>query len=134
MSVPMAVGSIGWIDMTSPDPEAARAFYEAVVGWGSTALSMGDHDDYCMTPPAGGDPLAGICREQGSAATGLPPMWMIYIVVADLEAALTTVVERGGEVRVGPRGAGGGRYAVVRDPVGAYAALYEQLPTPVASA
>lgn len=130
MSEPKAVGSIGWIDMATVDHEPVRDFYEAVVGWTSVPLPMGDHEDYCMVPPGGDEAVAGICRETGAAATGLPPTWMISIVVADLNDALVQVSEWVGWVGLvhsGPRDAGGsGRIAVIRDPAGAYAALFEE--------
>jgi uncharacterized protein len=129
MNKPKPVGSIGWIDMASENHESLREFYEAVVGWKAVPISMGSYNDYAMAPPDGGEPVAGICKEAGSAATGLPPVWMIYIVVANLDTAVAKVVELGGEVHVPPRSAGGmGRYALIRDPSGAPSALFEEAP------
>lgn len=56
----------------------------------------------------------------------LPPQWLIYIVVADLNTSLLECEARGGVVVAGPKSMGGrARYAVIRDPAGAVAALYE---------
>lgn len=130
MNKPMPVGTIGWIDLTAADHELVRRFYEDVVGWTVQPVAMGGHDDYCMLPDGADEPIAGICHESGSAATGLPPVWMIYIVVADLDAALAKVEKRGGSIHGHPRNAGGmGRFAIVRDPAGAYSALFEQAST-----
>src|ERR1041384_4525221 len=87
------VGQIGWIDLTVPDAESVRAFYEHVTGWTSSPISMGDHNDYCMGPADAEKPLAGICHALGENAS-MPPVWMIYIMVADLD-------ERSEERRVG---------------------------------
>lgn len=127
----MRPGSIGWIDMAAANHEAVRDFYRDVVGWEATPLSMGDHDDYCMAPPEG-ETVAGICKESGSAATGLPAVWMIYIIVADLSASLAKVAERGGAVHSGPKKTPMGDYAIVRDPAGAYCALFQPPTTPPA--
>jgi predicted enzyme related to lactoylglutathione lyase len=117
-------GSIGWIDLTVDDAEGVRDFYKAVAGWGHGEVSMGDYADYVMQPREGG-PVAGICHARG-ANEGLPPQWMIYIVVDDLETSLATCRERGGELVAGPKGeAGADRYAVIRDPGGAVAALFQ---------
>ena len=69
--------------------------------------------------------VAGVCHARGSNA-GLSPQWLVYITVADLDASLARCRELGGEVLAGPKGKPGSqRYAVIRDPAGAVAALYE---------
>lgn len=50
------------------------------------------------------------------------------IRMADLDASLTECSRRGGVVVAGPRDLGGGRFAVIRDPAGAVAALYQAPP------
>ena len=77
-----------------------------------------------MIPPEGGDPIAGICHARGSNAD-LPVAWLVYWVVADLDASVRTVGEMSGEVVVAPRPLSGGRFSVVRDPAGAVSALYQ---------
>jgi predicted enzyme related to lactoylglutathione lyase len=120
-----ATGQIGWIDLTVPDATAVRDFYQHVTGWGATALSMGDHDDYCMNPPGAERPVAGICHAVGENA-GLPPVWLIYITVADLDESIRRCMEGGGKLRMPERRISGmGRYCVIEDPAGAVAALYQ---------
>jgi predicted enzyme related to lactoylglutathione lyase len=121
-----AVGQIGWVDLTVPDADAVRGFYEHVTGWTSTGLSMGDYEDYCMNPPAGGEPVAGVCHARGENAA-MPTVWMIYIVVADLDESVRRCLERGGKVRSAVRNAGSGRFCVIEDPSGALAGLYQTL-------
>ena len=119
------LGSIGWVDLTIPNADEVRDFYAAVAGWQATPLSMGDYEDYVMQAPGATDAAAGVCHARGANA-GLPAVWLIYIVVADLDARLEACRARGGAVVSGPRGAGGtARMAVVRDPAGAHAALYQ---------
>jgi hypothetical protein len=86
---------------------------------------MGDYSDFTMLAPADDAPTAGVCHARGGNAD-LPPQWLIYITVDDLDASLAQCSERGGEVIAGPKGMGSaGRYAVIRDPAGAAAALFE---------
>lgn len=118
------VGKIGWIDMTVGDADGIRDFYKSVVGWGHEDVSMGDYSDYSMTMPATGEAVSGICHSRGTNAE-LPPGWLIYIVVADVEASAAACLEHGGEVLVEPRGLAGGRFCVIRDPAGSTAALYQ---------
>jgi predicted enzyme related to lactoylglutathione lyase len=116
---------IGWIDLTVPDAEKIRDFYRAVAGWRSDPVDMGGYSDYTMRPTAGGDPVSGICHKQGVNAQ-LPPVWMIYIAVADLEASAARCRELGGKVLIDPQSPGHGfRYALIQDPAGAICALYQ---------
>lgn len=124
MSDNSEVGKIGWIDMTVDDADGIRDFYKTVVGWGSDDVSMGEYSDYSMTLPSNGEGVTGICHALGGNAE-LPPGWLIYIVVEDVEASAAACVENGGEVVVQPKGLAGGCFCVIRDPAGATAALYQ---------
>lgn len=118
-------GTIGWTDLTVPDAPALRDFYSAVVGWESSEVDMGEYSDFGMHPPGGGPMVAGVCHARGANA-GLPPAWLVYITVADLDAAVAACEENGGKVIAPVRDMGGaGRYAVIQDPAGAAAALFE---------
>lgn len=117
------VGSMGWRDLTVEDAESVRDFYKRVVGWESSPVEMGGYSDFTMHD-ADGDVVAGICHARGTNA-GLPPQWLVYIVVADLDGSIAACEEAGGQVVNGPRGAGGGRMCVIRDPAGAVCALYQ---------
>ncbi len=121
------IGTIGWIDITVDDAEGLRDFYAKVAGWRPENVSMGDYSDFNMTAPGSGTPAAGICHARGSNAE-LPQQWMIYINVADAEASAAACADHGGKVLIGPKSMGGGIFAVIEDPSGAVAALY-QAPT-----
>jgi len=118
------IGSIGWIDITVDDARGLRDFYARVTGWKPQPVSMGGYDDFTMTMPASGTPAAGICHARGSNA-GLPRQWLIYIVVADVEESARACVEAGGRILAQPRPLAGGKFAVMEDPAGAVAALYQ---------
>ena len=119
-----AVGSFGWCDLTVPGADGVREFYREVVGWTSTDVNMGGYADYVMNQPESGTPTTGVCWARGGNA-GLPPVWLVYFIVASLDQSLTQVREHGGAVLREPAGSGGGRFAVVREPAGATCALYE---------
>jgi hypothetical protein len=122
------VGTIGWTDLTVADADGIRDFYAAVVGWAPTALDMGGYADYLMQAPGAPGPQAGICHARGANAA-IPPVWLVYVAVADLDASLSACEARGGAVLAGPRPAGGGaRFAVIRDPAGAVVALHQAGP------
>ncbi len=116
--------SVGWIDLTVADASGVRDFYQAVADLDPTPVPMGGYDDYAMC--TGGKAIAGICHARGPNV-GLPPVWLPYFEVASLEASLDAARARGGHVLTEPKTISGGmRYAVIRDPAGASAALLEK--------
>jgi uncharacterized protein len=120
-----AVGTIGWVDLTVEHADEVRDFYREVAGWTVTECAMGDYSDYVMSSPATGAPVAGVCHARGVNA-GIPPAWLMYIVVEDLDASLARSSELGGEAVGDTRDMGGsGRYRLVRDPAGAFVMLYQ---------
>lgn len=118
------VGKIGWIDMTVANAPDMRDFYANVVGLQPEPVSMGEYSDYNMTMPASGEAVAGICHARGGNAD-LPPGWLVYFVVDNVEASARACEEGGGSIVVPIRGLAGGRFCVIRDPNGAIAALYQ---------
>jgi hypothetical protein len=116
------IGVISWQDLTVEDATRLRDFYEAVVGWTAEPVAVGDYSDYTMT--ADGEQVAGVCHARGGNAA-LPPMWIIYITVADLDHSLDECVRLGGEPLTPVRSYGGGRFCVIQDPAGAVCALYQ---------
>jgi uncharacterized protein len=123
MSDEMKPGQIGWHDLTVPDAGALRDFYAEVVGWDSDEFDMGGYSDYVMTTPDLEAPVGGICHARGVNAN-VPPQWLIYIVVEDLESSIAKAVDGGGTLIDGPRSAGEGQMAIIRDPAGAAFGLY----------
>lgn len=116
-------GVIAWIDLTVENAEQTREFYERVVGWSNAPVAMGDYSDYCMNAQDG-QTVAGICHARGENA-GMPVAWLVYINVEDLDKSLSACEAAGGKVLNGPRTIGKARCAVIEDPAGACAALYE---------
>lgn len=118
-------GEITWTDLTVPEAGPVRDFYQAVVGWTATPVDMGGYEDFCMTVPASGRTVAGICHAKGENA-GLPAQWLLYLNVEDLEKSLEACRTRGGEVQGRIRRMPGiGRFCVIRDPAGAVSALFQ---------
>lgn len=105
-----------WIELATPDPEAAFAFYGALFGWEKLgAMPMGGMGEYAFI--GRGDLRPGAVMS--SAATGAQARWNWYVHVADIDAALATVRDRGGTVLQGPDPIPGGSYSAnIADPAG----------------
>lgn len=116
------LGRIVWTDLTVKDAETMRDFYAAVADWRYEAVEMGDYADYNMIPRDAGEPTAGVCHARGRNAA-LPPQWIVYISVADLDRAVRECQARGGRIVDGPRSMGEQRFCLIQDPAGAVAGL-----------
>ena len=107
-------GSLTMNSLTTPDPERAREFYAALLGW---TFEMGPEFSQIKV----GDRLNAGMRGD----TSVPPHWLPYFTVDDADAAAATARDGGGSVRVGPTAIPAGRFAVFTDPAGAAFAVFE---------
>ena len=116
-----ALGKVMWMDLTVENADAVSDFYAAVVSWEKQALSMGDYSDYMMN--LGEEGASGICHSKGVNAY-LPPQWLVYIPVENLDASLEKCKSMGGKVIGEKRKMGDqGHYCLIQDPAGAYMML-----------
>ncbi len=119
------VGSIAWADLTIPNAEEVRDFYREVVGWKHSPVDMGGYSDFNMLTPTSDKSTAGICHARG-VNEELPPQWLIYITVENIEKSAARCIELGGKLLVQIKGMGSfGRYCVIQDLAGAVTALIE---------
>lgn len=112
-------GDFIWYELITPDPDGARAFYQAVVGWTIETEPSGPID-YRMISTGNG-PVAGLMPLSAEmAAGGARPGWLGYVGVDDVDAIAASVRDGGGTIHVPPTDiAGVGRFAFVADPQGA---------------
>lgn len=118
-------GQIGWLDLTVPDAPALCEFYRQIAGWRVEPVAMDGYNDFHLIPAGSEQPTAGLCHARGVNAH-MPPVWMIYILVEDLEASMRQCEALGGKVVLSPSHWGeGAQVCVIQDPAGAYCALYQ---------
>jgi predicted enzyme related to lactoylglutathione lyase len=111
-------GTLNWNECRTTDPEAAGAFYERVFGHEIDVQSIGEGQEYRVVK-VGGRGVAGIA-ELGPRLQGMPPHWSTVFTVADTDESVARAEELGGERLAEPVDIPEvGRFAVVRDPVGA---------------
>ncbi len=113
-----APGTPCWVDLSSPDVEASKAFYTAVFGWDVEDQFYKDQLIYTMCTKAGRS-VVGI-GGQPPGMEGLPPIWNTYIATDDAEAVVSRVTSAGGTVTMPPMQVmEAGEMAMFRDPTGA---------------
>ncbi len=117
------VGSVGWIDLTVDNAEEIRDFYKSVIGWESDDVEMDGYSDFNMMAPGSGEPIAGVCHARGSNKD-IPPQWILYFIVEDVDQSVKACESLGGKILVGPKKMGDATYCVIQDPAGAACALY----------
>lgn len=113
-----------WYELMTPDPVAATAFYDAVVGWQSRDAGMTGMAYTLLA--AGGVDVAGVMELPREAVQqGIPPCWTGYIGVPDVDAHVVKLTSAGGSVHRGAENIPGvGRFAVVGDLQGAVFILF----------
>jgi predicted enzyme related to lactoylglutathione lyase len=122
------IGAIMWHDLAVPNAEVISDFYRQVIGWERSALNMGDYNDYILespdTPPKA--PAAGVSHTLGNNSY-LPPQWLMYVTVDNLDKSLEQCNTLGGQV-IGPKRKLGERgfFCLIQDPAGAYVMLCEE--------
>ena len=115
-----------WVDVATPDPEAAAAFYGAVLGWTAEPSSPDSEMPYWYFSNAG-SVAAGMGRlSEEQVARGVQPTWTSYIKVDDCDATVAKATELGGSPVMPPMQIlENGRMAMLADPAGAVFAVWE---------
>jgi predicted enzyme related to lactoylglutathione lyase len=116
-----AHGVPSWVDFSSPDLDASRAFYSGLFGWdcppgppeagGYTVAMLGDK------------PIAGIGPQMNP---DMPPVWMTYVNVDNADEVAAKVKAAGGQTFVEPMDVMDvGRMAIFADPAGAVFGIWQ---------
>jgi predicted enzyme related to lactoylglutathione lyase len=119
-------GSFCWIELAATDQNAAKTFYETLFGWVPNDMPMGPDEFYTIFRIDGRDAAAGYTLRADQRAQNVPPHWMPYIMVENLDASAAKVEPLGGKLIVAPFDVmDAGRMAVVADPTGACFCLWQ---------
>jgi len=116
-------GTLCWTELHTTDPAGATAFYQAVFGWVTQDMPMGEFT-YTVIRPAGGGEDSGqggiMPLSPEMAAAGFTTRWQAYFEVADCDAAVAAAAQHGGNVTAPAEDVPGvGRMASLADPAGA---------------
>jgi predicted enzyme related to lactoylglutathione lyase len=112
--------------LTTPDRDAAAAFYGAVFGWQLDSFKMGDLEGGLFRLPGyvGGEPSQPVPRDViATVMDGDEARWSVDFWIDDIERAIAAATEQGGRVLAGPHAVPPFRQAVVADPNGVTASV-----------
>jgi predicted enzyme related to lactoylglutathione lyase len=117
-------GEFIWHEVLTTDHESAFVFYSRIFGWKKQRdFDMGAMGKYLIYG-LGDEDLGGMFTK--SKDMPMPPSWIYYIQVAELDAAVERAKAKGAKLMNGPMEVpGGARIAQLSDPQGAFFALHE---------
>ena len=120
-------GMLCWADLSTTDLPAAKKFYGHLFGWTMADAPTGDPDTvYVMCKQRGHDAAALQAMPDALKAQGIPPHWLAYVSVKDVDARAKKVEAHGGQLLMSPMDVmEAGRMALVADPTGATFALWQ---------
>ncbi|MBA3813936.1 MAG: VOC family protein [Alphaproteobacteria bacterium] len=117
-------GEFCWNELMTPDTKKAQAFYTELLGWTSQDHDMGDMT-YTMFM-SGDKRMGGMFQTPKDKVDQIPPHWMSYISVEDVEETLEKAKALGADVIVPVTTvANKGRFIVITGPTGAPIAFWQ---------
>ena len=120
----VAAGKFCWVELNTSDVEASKRFYGDLLGWSLADMPM-PSGSYAMAS-VGGKSVAGMMAQAPDMKKqGVPPNWLSYVAVDNVEASARKGAELGGTVVVPPMAMGPGKFSVLTDPAGAMFALWQ---------
>ena len=121
--------SLVWTELMTNDIVKASQFYNSMFGWKGDPMPMPRDPSQTYTVFKNGDKMAAGMMPIPKQATGTPPTWINYFGVENTDKSAAKAKELGGKIEMGPQDIPGiGRFAVVRDPQGAYFSIATFLP------
>jgi uncharacterized protein len=118
-----APGTPSWVDLATPDVEAAAAFYGGLLGWEVPELPNSAEMGGYRRAKMNGVDVAGMVPLMQE---GQPTAWSTYVSVADADATAEAVKGAGGTVVIEPMDVAElGRMAVFTDPAGAFFGVWQ---------
>jgi len=121
-----APGTFSWVDLSTTDQAAARAFYRDLFGWEADDMPAGEGVVYSMMRVGDAQVAAIAPQPQAQREAGAPPSWNSYVTVESADQSAAKAAELGGSVHAEPFDVlDAGRMAVIQDPQGAWLMVWE---------
>jgi uncharacterized protein len=118
-----APGTPSWVELSSPDTDAAAAFYGELMGWTATEPGPAEETGGYRMFQQGEAAVAGL---MGHMQEGQPTVWSTYVSVTDADDVAAKVTANGGSVMVPPMDVMEiGRMGFFADPGGAVFGVWQ---------
>ncbi len=119
-------GTFSWVDLSTTDQDAAKAFYGGLFGWEADDRPLGDGSVYSMMKLDGHHVAAISSQPQQQREAGVPPLWNSYVTVEDADQLAQRAAELGATVHAPAFDVlDAGRMAVLQDPQGAHVMVWQ---------
>lgn len=119
-------GTFCWVELGTSDGTAAKNFYTQLFGWDHEDMPMGAEGTYTMLKLNGKDVGGLYTLMPDMVAQGVPPHWLSYVCVTNVDESAEKAKAEGATIMKGPFDVFTiGRMAVVKDPTGAVFALWQ---------
>jgi uncharacterized protein len=119
-------GTFCWAELSTTDQDAAKSFYESLLGWTADDRPVGEGSVYSMMQVDGENVAAIMVQPRQQREAGVPPLWNSYVSVEDADAVASRAAELGATVHAPPFDVmDAGRMAVIADPQGAFFMLWQ---------
>src|SRR5215469_5318714 len=84
-------GTPCWLELSTIDPASAKTFYQGLFGW-----------KYHEVPSAPDMPPYILAWVKEQREQGMPPFWLMYVSVANVDQTVPKITALGGQVMAGP--------------------------------
>ncbi|MFZ1133101.1 MAG: VOC family protein [Terriglobales bacterium] len=116
-------GTLCWADLSTPDVKRASDFYSGLLGWQICADAK-DPSGYLHLK--NGEHFIGGIPPAAYRQPGVPPHWMAYFQVDDVDATAAKAKQMGANLYLAPMTMEGvGRMSVIADPQGAVFSIFK---------
>ena len=116
-------GTLCWADLSTNDPERAQKFYSGLLGW---RFEKSEKDDSGYLHIKNGEHFIGGLPPAKHMQPGVPPHWLSYFLVDDVDATANKAKEMGAKLFLPPMTVEGvGRMSIIADPQGAVFAVFK---------
>jgi uncharacterized protein len=116
-------GTACWADLSTPDVEKARKFYDDLFGW---KISAGEKDPSGYLHIQNGEDYIGGIPPSDYRDPNAPPHWLIYFLASDCDRFAQKAKDLAGQHLLPPQSIPDvGRMAIIKDPQGAVFALFQ---------
>jgi predicted enzyme related to lactoylglutathione lyase len=120
--------TVVWNELLTRDYDGSREFYAAVFSY--TYTEIGDGGFQYSTIEVSGNTVGGLGTIPAELPEQVPPHWLVYFAVDDVDATVEKAVSLGGSVQRPAADMPYGRHAGLADPTGAGFAVIKPAPGP----